>query len=463
MVLPDGHAGPVLKLALSPDRKRIVTSGADGAHLWDLESGALVRAHLPGTSFCDNDHVVGLTKDSVESLALSSGVMTRTPLGEGDLLSPDGCTLAGASRTALKFFDTRTGALLEMVRVDGGSLEAGAADGVFSVVKDGRRETWSWSTRRHVPALDGAVSMVASNDGETMCSTDYDGIRWVDMKQSRVLFDRRLPLAGRFSSGMAVPSAQLCAHSADGSRIAYSHVRPGGFRGFAASDERVTVVDRKGKTLAAVDVLGADKLSFSAEGKRLRIDTFDPGKNARPCHELDIASGRLGACGAEPPTPGKDAVAVDDHGHVVAQVSGREFALDAHRVEPASTALPPLVREQADTKPAWLLRPSGTSITVLELPSLALRAVVPQREMPRLLLERAAFFDDGPGRLVGYRFEDCAVLRIAAFQRGSRSGYVAASAGEIDANATAWAWLAKNGPMPASPGPSLVERFVAGR
>jgi WD40 repeat protein len=80
------HDGFVVGLAISPDGKRLLTSGRDGrVKLWDAETGKLARTYEDGTRR-DNIECVAFSKDGKRFLAGGDGLVRLYDVGTGKVL-----------------------------------------------------------------------------------------------------------------------------------------------------------------------------------------------------------------------------------------------------------------------------------------------------------------------------------------------------------------------------------------
>ena len=154
-----GHPSQVKSLTFSDDAKFLASSGADGARLWDVESGALVQA-LPSTS-------------GVPVVAFS----------------PDGTMLASAGRTVM-VWDTRTGTLIrELASIGNQSILAldFSQDGSLLVGGGTGKTVHVWNTqtgelRRTSDRGEDFVRSLTFSDDETVVAADRKAVRTWDLQ-----------------------------------------------------------------------------------------------------------------------------------------------------------------------------------------------------------------------------------------------------------------------------------------
>lgn len=456
-----GHERAVDTAVLSPGHHWVATAGSDGHRLWELPTGRLVRTELPGITFCDDDHVAGVEPDAVVSLQLSSGALTRTPRVEGDLPSPDGCQLARSTPDALRFFDTRTGRELAAQPSKHADLSDSSVDALFEVVRGEHHETWSWANHKAIEPLTSdrplQGQLTLSADHRFACLASFKGARVLDLTTGKVAFEQRTTGdAGSFSSGMRVPTISACELARDGSRVAIAAIRPGGFRGFAASDYRISVFDLGGKKIATLDRLGVMGAAFSDDARSLQIDTrHDMDNRSDRCERVDLASKASLPCEAQPARHTQGVTLAPD-GRVTVSLAAQAYTFDTVRTwDRDRLVASPMAAP--NTTPRLMVRLDGDVSHIVELPSLRWRGTVPTKREPLWLGSDAILFDDGPGRILGYRLDGCAVMRLAGLRVGTTNTFVAASHGALQADAMARTFLVGD-PRPFEE--DLVGRFL---
>lgn len=441
--------------ALSPDRRWLATSES-GGRLWEVSTGRLARTGLPGVVFCDADHVVGEERNEVVSLELSSGVRTTTPLLEGDLLSPDRCQLARSDEGLLRFFDTRTGREIDAQPSAKAKLFKSDLDILFEVTRGDKREAWTWAGRRRVDSVTLALELSRSADGRYVCELGFRGARAVDLETGEIVFERRTTgHGGEFSSGMQVPKVSLCGVARGGSLVAVVELRSGGFHGYQPGDYRISVFDRKGRNVAAFDRSGMLSVAFSDDSRSLRIETqADTTFASQRCERIDLASKQSTACGAE-----LDALTIEKDGRVVVRVDEEAHTFDTACAYDA-LSLPTLPRAPEGPVRLAAVERGNQFTDLFELPSGRWRGTVPTARPVRWMGSQVIVFDDEPGKLVGYRLDDCSVLRVAGLRVGAQKTFVVAARGVLEADGLA-RMLFREEASPRRLEEGLVARFLA--
>lgn len=347
-----GHARPdegqtaLLRASFSPGGSLVATEVGAELRLWSARDGKLLRSDLPGARFIDETHVLGAFESGMQSLDLETGARVSIPAPAFDsLLAHDARMVAVMHEGGLSFFDTISGEL-----VDQGSTTPSRAyavpgtEALFASTEGTGAVLWSWSSRRPIlvlderaaPPSDKVSDYAVSRDGARVCVMGWKGLRVLDVRSGATVFTQAVaPIQGSFSSGFVPATVRFCALSDDGLRVAFAAIDPEGFRGYAASEETVTVLDAKGTVIKAFAATGVEGLAFDASGSRLDVtvgaglDGTAPDGTTR-CEAHLIPSGDSAACddpprNAEPSTMGADGVVT------LIRPDGTKLAFDAAR------------------------------------------------------------------------------------------------------------------------------------
>lgn len=211
-----GHSGSICYVAISPDRKTLVTGGYDTIvdntyyitiKVWNLQTEQLlctlkelsstIRAIAissdRNTLFCGN------SDNTIEVWNLQTGQLLRTLEGHEGwvrcvVLSQDGKTLVSSSMYTIKVWNWKTGQLLRTLK---GRPEvvfslAISPDGktIFSSSGNNTIKVWNWRTEQLLYTLEGRSSRLhcISPDEKTIFSTSDDGvIQVLDMQMGQTL------------------------------------------------------------------------------------------------------------------------------------------------------------------------------------------------------------------------------------------------------------------------------------
>lgn len=325
----------------------MVTSAGDDHRLWSARDGAFVRANLPGDVFIDEGHVLGVGALATESMDVGSGARISIPVTrQGALVSPDSRWIAAAREGNVLFFDTLTGDEVDRHPTNAsGLLVTPGSPSVFTTIEGTTPTVWSWATRRPVRAIDDRLApssdrisdYALSPDGSRACLMGWNSVRVLDLATGATGFTQSVtPIQDTFSSGFVPATVRACAFSGDGARVAFSAIKPMGFRGYAASDEAITVADAKGAVLATFDAVGVDTISLDATGSKLDVNIGGAPDAMARCDAYLVPSGQPTTCtptpGVSPPTTmGADGVVT------LERADGTKLVFDAARgIDPAT-------------------------------------------------------------------------------------------------------------------------------
>ena len=208
-VIARAHAGPVTGIAVSPDRKIVASSGADGVvHMWrSSDLGALAStSRQPGAvndiAFTPAGDVVAADNDGTVRFWRTDGAERRPPLvadPDGDVIrsvavSPNGKTLVVATASVVTLFDLPTGKPLSPLNSQPPSpLDvAFSPDGQWfvSVSREGRVDLWDTAARVSLgPQFayhDAAVWHTAITAASVVVTASQDGtVRTLDVLDFR--------------------------------------------------------------------------------------------------------------------------------------------------------------------------------------------------------------------------------------------------------------------------------------
>jgi WD40 repeat protein len=211
----EGHKGWVMRVALTPDGKRAVSSGRDCLRLWDLETGKTIRsfgAGQAGRGLCvsrDGKRVLCSGGDrSVRLWDLNTGKELQRFVGHsGDVwvatLSVNGkYAVTGALDRTLRVWDVESGRQLRSFEIvidfprcaawspDGMRLAVGHCSDVHFTTGRGVVRIWDFKSSKEVasfPGHEGVITAVAySRDGKRLVSSSFDKtVRLWDVKTGK--------------------------------------------------------------------------------------------------------------------------------------------------------------------------------------------------------------------------------------------------------------------------------------
>ncbi len=237
-----GHTDMVWTCALSPDRRRLITTSNDGtAKIWDVESGRIVQTFTHG------------------------GVVT------GGRLSPDGQTLITGGFGGLRVWDVTTGALLgadDTASPQSGRLAVGgnrivAGDDETLVIWRGLGATRAHAF--HAPA--GATIALTSADGRRAAIDSHGAITIWDIDTGRPLVHEAL------RAPVIMSAAGLAARSATG--IAIIDPESGKTRATLPIVGQPTALGEDGRYLAVTD--DAHRPAVWDIARAVEVAHWDPG------------------------------------------------------------------------------------------------------------------------------------------------------------------------------------------
>ena len=113
LVVATGHAGPINRLAFTPDSQTLVSAGADGTiRLWDSATGAMLRkiyAYPDAIAATTADHAPGLWSLDT-GLPLTTPACPQSSPGASQAASPDGkVTATGDVEGQIQIFEGKRG------------------------------------------------------------------------------------------------------------------------------------------------------------------------------------------------------------------------------------------------------------------------------------------------------------------------------------------------------------------
>jgi WD40 repeat protein len=211
----EGHKGWVIRVVLTPDGKRAVSSGFDGLRLWDLQTGKTIRsfgAGLGGWGLYvsrDGKRVLCSAGDrSVRLYDLDTGKELQKFVGHyGEVwvatLSPDGkYAVTGAVDRTLRVWDVETGRQLRSFlnvidfprcaawSPDGTRLAVGHFANLNFLTSRGVVRIWDFKTGKEEASFaghEGAITSVAySREGKRLVSSSFDKtVRLWDVKKGK--------------------------------------------------------------------------------------------------------------------------------------------------------------------------------------------------------------------------------------------------------------------------------------
>jgi WD40 repeat protein/serine/threonine protein kinase len=207
----EGHADPVLCLAVSADGGRALSGGMDGTvRLWDLGTRQLLatfeghESTVSAVAFSADGRraISGSWDRTLKVWDLATGAVLRTMSGHAEYvsglaLSPDGATVLSASwDQTLRLWDTASGRELGVFEghTSNASAVAFGPDGRFavSVGWDATVRAWDVETRRAASVLEGhqhnLSTVCLTPSGRQIASAGVDrDVRLWDLKTRRML------------------------------------------------------------------------------------------------------------------------------------------------------------------------------------------------------------------------------------------------------------------------------------
>ncbi len=199
----EGHTKSVNSVTFSPNGNTLISTGADGVCLWDVNTGeyidefqipAVSAAFSPDGKTCAIANETGIslwnahTFQFLERLTETAGSEDNNFRGkdissiESVAFSPDGKTVVSCGGNNIHLWDSDTNQLLETLIGHTESVNSVilSPDGetIASASDDGTIRLWNVNTREPLKTLmahaDSANSVVFSSDGETIASSSND-------------------------------------------------------------------------------------------------------------------------------------------------------------------------------------------------------------------------------------------------------------------------------------------------
>jgi len=264
-----GHSDGVFGMAVSPDGKRIVSSGVDKTiRVWDVSTGnqmMVLKGHegVVGDVAIspDGKRIVSVSSDKTAKVwDVATGSELMTLRGHDKMVfsvafSPDGARIVTGGERAIRVWDAASGTEVMTLRGHKGGVWSAifSPDGrqIGSASSDGTIRVWDVATGSELLTLRGhdkeVLSVVFSPDGKRIISGSIDGT--VKMWEPGVDPTAPMTLKGRHNS---------MAFSPDG-----KHIVTGG------KDETIRVWDAvTHNEVMKIDEAGGS-VSFSPDGKRI--------------------------------------------------------------------------------------------------------------------------------------------------------------------------------------------------
>ena len=284
---------PSSTVALSPDGKSLALRGADGVHLWDVETAAQKRLYpLKGgaltVAFSADGKLLAAAGPGEETLVcvwdVSSGKEVKrlqSPKGHGVLrllFAPTGARLAAASKSDVRLWNLKSGKRVRTYQGHEGPITSLAfhPDGKRLVSGGGDKTLFLWGEKSEeeesklVGPETGTRALAFSPDGRLLASGDGDkAVRLWDVDNGRLL-KVLASQTGEITTVAFGPNGTLLAVGGEDGRI------------------RLWDVAQGKEWLPGPDVEPAQTVAFTEGGLRLLL-----GSSSGAVCQADAATGKI--------------------------------------------------------------------------------------------------------------------------------------------------------------------------